>query len=542
MSAAHRHATIALLCASSTFEPSMGVGVMSIVGRVSVLWLFFLVLLSSCGGDVGNPAPPRIETAASFPKQASTIVVPLTVNLADIEAKLNRSTPGRLWAINQHEPKCIPAQRVTICPVHKQKCKGENCKKVACKIGIKSAKVTPDVACNIVGQVTRGRIRLSGRGDNIFVTMPIKAVISARDVGGIIKRETANGAADVRATVKISIDKSWSPVAKVAIDYRWAEPPGINFLGKRIKFARKADAELARVISGLERDLSREIASVHTREIVEGAWKNGFTSIMLNREKPPAWMRVTPQQLSFGGYRVNGRQLEMTLAAETITETFIGDRPADPQRTPLPPPARIGGDKGLRFHIPVLADYSELEPVVERALNKLAKKGISLNSIGPVDVKFGKVTIYATEGGRLAVGIKANADVINSPLKGTNGEIWLSAIPYNEADSQIIKVRDLKISGKTDRETVNLLFALFTDAEVLAEISAALTEDFNKDYEKVLVAAKKAIAQRREGDFTLSAVVDTVSHGTVIVTGQGLFLPVDVTGKANIRFTPARNR
>jgi Domain of unknown function (DUF4403) len=323
--------------------------------------------------------------------------------------------------------------------------------------------------------------------------MPIKAVISAHDGGGLIKRETANASADVRATVKMSIDKSWSPVAKVEIDYSWAEPPGIDFLGKRIRFARKADAELARMISGLERDLSREIAGVHTRDMVEGAWRQGFTSVILNREKPPAWMRITPQRLSFGGYRVKGRQLEMILAAETITETFIGDRPADPQRTPLPPPARITTDRGLRFHIPVLADYSELEPVVERALNKLAKKGISLNSVGPVDVKFGKVTIYATEGGRLAVGIKASADVIRSPLKGSNGEIWLSAIPYNQADSQIIKVRDLKISGRTDRDTVNLLFSLFEDTEVLAEISAALTEDFNKDYEKVLVAVKKAM-------------------------------------------------
>ena len=116
--------------------------------------------------------------------------------------------------------------------------------------------------------------------------------------------------------------------------------------------------------------------------------------------------------------------------------------------------------------------------------------------------------------------------------------VWLSAVPYNEANSEVVNVRDLRIAGTTDREAVNLLFALFEDPEVLAEISKALITDFNKDYEKVLLAAKKAIAMRREGDFTLSAEVNEVSHGTVIATGQGLFLPVDVTGKANIRYTP----
>ena len=510
--------------------------------KILAVGILALFLLTACNKDVSNPAPPRITTPANFPQQASTIVVPLTVSLNDIEAKLNGSTPQRLWSINQRELKCIPAQRVTICPLHKQKCKGDECKKVACKIGIKGTKVTPDVACNIVGQVTRGRIRLSGQGDTILVHLPIKAIVSVRDVGGVIKQETANASADVRAVVKMSINDAWSPTAKVSIDYSWKEPPGINFLGKRIKFADKADAKLAAVIAGLERDLSREIANVHTRAVVDAAWQQGFTSIMLNRERPPAWMRITPQRLSFGGYRVKGRQLEMTLAAETITETFIGDRPGDPTVTPLPPPGRIIANKGLRFHIPVLADYAELEPVVERALKKLAAKGISLDTVGPVDVQFGKVTIYATEGGKLAVGIRASAEANGSRLTRTKGEIWLSAIPYNQINSQIVKVRDLQIAARTDRDAVNLLITLFSDADVLAEITKALTEDFNKDYEKVLVAAKKAIAQRREGDFVLSAEVNNVSHGSVVVTGSGLFLPVDVTGKAKIQYAPAAIR
>lgn len=500
--------------------------------------LCIVAMLSGCSEPVGNPAPPRVTTAAQLPKQTSTIIVPLSIDIGGLEAKLNNSAPTRLWAINQYEPKCVPAQRVTICPVHKTKCKGKACKNVDCKIGLKRTKVTPDISCTIVGQVNRGRIRLSGRGDVLILTMPVNAVVSARDVGGVIKRETANASADVRAHVRISIADNWSPRAKVDIAYDWREPPGINFLGKRIQFIRKADAELAKVIARMERDLSQEISRVQTRKLVEGAWAEGFTTIMLNRERPPAWMRVTPQRLGFGGYRINGRQLMLTLSAEAVTETFVGDKPDKPAVSPLPPPARMSGDHGLRFHIPVLADYRELEPVILRALRKLAAKGITLDKIGPVTVDFKKVTVYATEGGKIAVGIEANADVIRSPLKGTNGVIWLSAIPYNEANSEVVHVRELQIAGTTDREAVNLLFALFNDPEVRAEISNALVTNFNRDYEKVLNAAKQAIAMRREGDFTLSAEVNEVSHGTVVATGQGLFLPVDVTGKANIRYTP----
>jgi len=244
-----------------------------------ILALAMLTMLSGCDKVVGNPAPPRIDTALSLPKPASTIIVPLSVDLSVIEERLNQSTPRKLWAINQYEPKCVPAQRVTLCAVHTRKCKGDACKNVPCKVGFKRAKVTPDVACRIVGQVTRGRIAMSGRGDALFLSMPVNAIISARHVGGVIKKETANGSSNVSATVQKAVDRQWSPVAKVDIDYAWREPPGIEFLGQRIKFASKADAKLAGVIKGLERDLSREISRVHTRALVAGAWNQSLPPI-----------------------------------------------------------------------------------------------------------------------------------------------------------------------------------------------------------------------------------------------------------------------
>ena len=52
--------------------------------------------------------------------------------------------------------------------------------------------------------------------------------------------------------------------------------------------------------------------------------------------------------------------------------------------------AKTIGQRGLQFYIPVLADYEQLEPVVLRALRKLAAKGITLKGIGAVDAEFMK--------------------------------------------------------------------------------------------------------------------------------------------------------
>ena len=475
------------------------------------------LLAAGCSHTVSAPAPPRLNGKPDFPLETSTIVVPISASLADVQAAIERQTPKRLWSIDQQIDACVPAKRVNF--------------------GIGTLKILPRLGCRIVGDVVRGPLTLGGHGDRLTITMPVHATIAAKDVGGLLSK-TATGDAVVHAVAHLSIVGNWNPSATVSIDYDWTNPPGIDFLGKRIAFASKADARLKPVIAGLEKSLPRELGTLDLRAKLADAWKQSFTSIMLNRTNPPAWMRITPKRLGFGGYRIEGRTIDLILSADALTETFVGDRPPDPAVTPLPPPAKAVGTRGLNFFIPVLADYAQLEPVVERALAKRAAKGIVLAGIGPVDVQFGKVTIYATTAGHLAVGVVAKAKAKNHSMLSTKGEIWLTAVPFNRANSQLVQARDVAIAGNTDSHITNLLVSLFDDTSVRESIRDGLTHDFAPDYAKVLGSARKAIGAKREGDFILSADVTTVANGTLAVTGQGLFMPVRASGQATIAYRP----
>ncbi len=494
------------------------------------LILTFVLLLAACGHRTDPAAPPRVDSAPVLPQLSSTLVVPVSARLADLEAQLNQATPQQLWAINQLEQKCVPAQRITACAIKR--------KDGSCRIGIKQLKVTPDLSCRIVGQVTRGRIALGGSGSNITITMPVRATISAQDVGGIIKRETATGAATVRAVARLGLTRDWRPTATVRIAYDWTSPPGVTILGKRITFVSKADAKLAGVIAGLERSLPQQLAKVQVRDKLAAAWREGFMTIELNRDKPPVWMRITPQRLGLQGYRVDGRNLSLVVGAEALAETFVGVKPDPPVATLLPPAASGIAGNGLRVNIPVLCDYGELEPVVQRALAKRAAKGIKLPKLGPVDVKFGAVTIYATENGRLAVGVPVVAKLKSGYLGERRGEVWLTGKPYNGPNSEVITVQELKLTARADDKALDLLIQLFNDPETVGSIQSALTENFAKDYDRILAAARKALASRQEGDFTVTANIAHVSHGRIVVTGAGLFLPVEARGSASILFRP----
>jgi hypothetical protein len=489
------------------------------------------ILLGGCGHDRGDPAPPRVDSAPVIPQLDSTLAVPISVPLADLEAELNRATPQTLWSIDQREDKCIPAQRLTACAIKR--------KDGSCRIGIKKLKVTPDLSCRIVGRVTRGRIALGGSGANLTISLPVRATVSAQDVGGIIKRETATGAANVRALAKLGMTRDWQPTATVRIAYDWTNPPGVTILGKRVTFIGKADAKLAGVIAGLERSLPQHLARVQARDKIAAARRQAFTTLLLNRDKPPVWMRITPRRLGVQGYNVQGRNLVLTVAAAALAETFVGIRPDPPQPIPLPPPSVIG-QHGLRLNIPVLADYGELAPVVERALAKRAAKGITLPKLGPVDVVFGSVTIYATRNGRLAVGVPVRATLKSGYLGERRGMVWLTGTPFNAPDSEVIRVDNLQIATRSDSKAVDMLVELFADPETVGAIQAALTENFAKDYDHVLRAARGALAERQAGDFRLTATIAQVHHGRIVVTGQGLFLPVAASGTASIVYRARR--
>ncbi|KQT32281.1 hypothetical protein ASG29_10715 [Sphingomonas sp. Leaf412] len=477
------------------------------------LLLLLAGTVAGCGRDAGNPAPPRATGTVDLPGESSTIVVPVTASLDAVERGLDRETPQVLWRIDQHRDRCIAGRKVA------------------------GVKVTPDLGCRIVGEARRGRITVAGAGERLTLVMPVTATVRIRDLGGVAG-ETATAVAMVRANARLGIVDDWRPRATIDIGYAWRREPGIDILGQRVTFTRQADEKLKDVVAKLERDLPRHLARMDVKAQLDRAWAEGFTTIQLNRRNPPAWMRVTPRAIGVGGYRVDGRQLRLTLAAEALTESFVGDRPADPVPTPLPPPSRVASGAGLRFFIPVLADYRQLEPVVQRELRELATKGITLAGVGAVDATFGKVTIYATEGNRLAVGVRTEVKARDGSLGVTKGEVWLTALPWNAEGSQVVQARDIGFATKTDSQVVNLLVRLFESPAVLAGVEGALRHDFAGDYAKVLAKAQAAIGSRRRGDFLLSAHVTRVTNGRIRATAQGLFLPVRAEGEARIEYRP----
>lgn len=477
---------------------------------VTVVGSTALLLLPGCfaATDTAASAPPRGEDPISFETRTSSLAAELAFDLGELERQLERDVPRQLWAIHEDDAQCVAPQ----------------------KVDLALFKVTsPKIKCDIDGTVTRGRLQLTGRGRDLFVTFPVSATVRAHDIAGFLEGKTATAAANLQIAVKFEIARDWRLTGTPQVGYRWSREPGIDFLGRRITFTRQADRELAKVRGQIERSLAAELARVPLREAAERGWKAGHVVLELNRANPAVWARVSPQQVRFGGYRVEGRRLVAMLGIDAKIETKIGDQPQAPKPAPLPPLAPLTAKPGAaNLHLPIIADYHVLEPVIAKALAKRAKRPFVLGDVGTVTASFGTVTVYGTGQGKIAVGVdfKATSDVPLVPK--AEGTIWLTARPVNAAGSRRVSFADMAISGNTSLPSDKLLFALANAPEFQGSITDALRQNFEGDYTKLMGKIDRAIAQRQDGPLSYRVKIVKVTTGVIEAYGKGLHMPVDI--------------
>ena len=261
-----------------------------------------------------------------------------------------------------------------------------------------------------------------------------------------------------------------------------------------------------------------------------------FTSLQLNRSNPPVWMRITPQELQYGGYEVRGRKLVLNLGMKAITETFVGDRPADPAAKPLPTVRPLNQNRGaLLFYIPVIADYAQLEPVIQKALIKRSARPFDVPGIGPMFAQFGRVTAYGTSGGRIAVGVSFSAAPSGNPKGAAHGTVWITGLPVNPENTRNVSFTEVRIYGTTDSTKTNLLLKLANAPGLSQTIAEALAQNFSKDYAELMDKISRAIDDKREGNLLIRARIDNVRTGSLVAAGEGLYLPVWGSGAASIQ-------
>ncbi|WP_068080399.1 DUF4403 family protein [Novosphingobium rosa] len=491
-----------------------------------VLLLFGAALVAGGGGlwyamwhhRAPSGPPPRATEMAVPPAISSTIAVPLSSDLGVLQRLLEQEIPQDLWTIDQPGATCAQPQKVRL---------------FGADIG-----VTPKLKCHIVGVARRGAITLHGQGQVIVADLPITADVRAENVGGLVNAH-ATGSAMAHARISLSLSPDWHAHGKIALAYDWSTPPGIDLLGQRVTFTDKADEKLKPLIAKLQAKLPEQLDKLNLRQQVQGLWAKGFTVLNLNQDNPPVWMRIVPQRIDYGGYTIAGNRLTLNLGMVALTQAIVGQRPADPAPTPLPAMGKASPtDQQVKIFAPVLADYDQLVPVLDKALAKRSAKPFVLPGIGPVTASFGNIEVFGASKGRIAVGADVTASAGSGAAGATHGRIWFAAKPDNADGSQLVHFTDLSVSGGTDNAGGDLLLAIANSPGFSGAVADALQQNFARDYNKLIVKIQRAIDERQQGDFRIKAHLAEAKNGRMAPYANGLYMPVWLRGQASIAYAP----
>ena len=86
----------------------------------------------------------------------------------------------------------------------------------------------------------------------------------------------------------------------------------------------------------------------------------------------------------------------------------------------------------------------------------------------------------------------------------------------------------------TDSTGTDVLLGLANAPGLSETIAAALAQNFENDYAKLMGKIDRALTEKRTGDFIIRARIEDVRTGQLKAAGQGLYLPVEGTGTATV--------
>nr|WP_295463843.1 DUF4403 family protein [Mesorhizobium sp.] len=462
---------------------------------------------------------------AGAPEGESLVVLPVTLNLAAAEARLNSDVPQNLHTIAETR-ECVPAKwfKTKFPPI--------------------KTKITPEINCDLSGSIDRnGPITLSGDGGALSVSFPVRASVTARGRGAIGQniRQTATAAMTLRVVAVPTIDANWNPALSVDHTIRWDQKPTIKLFNLiEITITDKVEPKLQDAINAQKAKIPEILAKLMVPEKIAKLWHE----VQLPRQvaqKPATWLVFEPKSVGFSGINVKDNILEARALVSGAARIKVGTSPS-PGATPLPPLSTdVPADGAFRFLLPVSASLASLQQTVEAELEKLG--AIPVGNGGSLGMLTLSNLRLSGQDGSIVVAVDAlldndtgwlnRIDIFNwFAIKGT---VTLTAKPViNDATSEIT-VEQLDFATNTDRPPVDALIEVFRLKPIRELLARLVRYDYGKDVATATAKANELLYRDLGEGLTLEGSLASVGFEQLQVDADSLTLPVRLEGAAAIK-------
>lgn len=479
---------------------------------------------------------PSLSIAKLQPQSTSTITLPIQLDLKVLENYLNDILPKDLADINEKNMVCVQAQYFKTKTIPKCRRKGW---KISCKTNSLKIRTVPKIKCDIEGWVKRnGQISVSGQGETLRFSVPVKAKVSANAQIS----ETAEATAVINIDVKPQINQDWSISVDMAPDIKWSKRPTIKLLEVvKITLQSKVEPKLRKKMEDFVKKVPQHLADLKIKEKVHTVWEDIQEPIRLNDDSE-IYLMFKPKEISYSGLSIVDNILQTTISAEGKTDIVLGSPSTiDCTKSELCDLGSIPYQTGnFNFHLPVSIKYEELLNLS----NKKFLKGYSIDLIKnalPGVLKISDPKIKKSSEGKLSISAHVNYDNRSAWLKAidifnwfdVDGEITFQGTPKIDKKSRCLVLNNLVYDSTTNNDLFDLLVDA-TELEPLSSYFATLMKfEFGKKIDDAVIQANKALSSFSKDDLTISASLHMASIDDLMVNDEKITISTKLSGVVN---------
>ncbi|MFC5408719.1 DUF4403 family protein [Larkinella bovis] len=420
-------------------------------------------------------------------KFLSTVNIPVSIALADVERQINSQVTGLIYEDNS---------------------------------------LTDNDNDQFMTKVwKRAPIHVTAQDSLFFFQVPLRIWAKAGlKVLGFTQYQETEFEINLKFATRFSIDKDWTAHTQTSAQgYEWVKKPALKIAGFEIPVTsivgRMIDKNLDKVTKTLDDQVRKEI---DLRTPVLKAWNTVRQPYLLS-EKYRTWLLIVPKRIIMVPFRFEKGAIRSTIGIEGYTLTQTGAKP-DVHPAVTIPELSVSKEISNQFRIGLLSEATYAE----------AARLVSDEFIGKTyefrDGRY-KITIRHLD----LYGQNTNL-IIKATLEGSiNGAIYLRGQPFYDAQTRTISLRDLQY----DLDTKNILYktaSWLLQGSFARTLEKQLTIPVGNQIDEV----KKTLQERLTNNQVTKGVVingklEQVTPDQVYLTQESMLAVVYASGKIDLK-------
>lgn len=469
------------------------------------IWLFSLILttlLSACKVKTANPDMPTKMAATQVNRPLSTINLPISLQIDDLQEAINTQFKGVIYNDNSFENN------------------------------------NDD---NLILRVTKvADFKISAKGDKIMIVAPLEVYVKGRlkkdffsmfdQDFGIDKSKEATFKLDVVVNTKLSLNQDWDIITKSEAGFQWREQPYLELGPIKIPIGSIIETVVNNQIADINKKLDNEITkNIKLKPMAQKFWDQLQNPIIVS-ERYQTYLKIIPEFVSMSNIKSDGVKLDVNLGFRSDIAVITGYKPEPVELRPLPKlQQQTRSDSTFNLYFNANVSYAF---ATEYAKKEFAGKQLSFDN-GLQLVTINDISFF-NNGDKIGMKLDINAILKNGIFKKKfKGVIYALGTPYFNDSTQILSIRNFEFDIKS-RDALVGTAEWILKSSLRNKIEERLNFPLMEQLEKAQKTADEALNNAKIPGMKIKGKVEQIKPQSITLSEQFIQVVIQSTGKLNV--------